>query len=103
MIDGGIDRGKSGFFSGVDDAVFEGGIFFDGFDRLDCNEGRVISLVGGGDSIKQFFDFLGGLGKVLGVDDFVTYNGVFISSYIVFANIIFFVPTACLAMSHMFS
>jgi hypothetical protein len=43
------------------------------------------------------------LGKVLGVDDFVTYNGVFISSYIVFANIIFFVPTACLAMSHMFS
>jgi hypothetical protein len=27
MIDGGIDRGKSGFFSGVDDAIFEGGVF----------------------------------------------------------------------------
>jgi hypothetical protein len=34
MIDGGIDRGKSGFFPGVDDPIFEGGIFFDGFDRF---------------------------------------------------------------------
>jgi hypothetical protein len=80
MIDGGIDRGKSGFFSGVDDPLFEGGIFFDCFDRFDGNEGGVVGLVGGGDSIargasvaiEQFFDLLSGLGKVLGVDDFFT-------------------------------
>jgi hypothetical protein len=52
MIDGGIDRGKSGFFSGVDDPLFEGGIFFDRFDRFDGNEGGVVGLVGGGDSIE---------------------------------------------------
>jgi hypothetical protein len=44
MINGGIDRGKSGFFSGVDDQIFEGGFFFDCFDRFDGNEGGFFSI-----------------------------------------------------------
>ena len=76
MFDGCIDRGKSSFFSCVDDALFERRVIFDRFDRFQGDECGIFRGVGGGDLIEEYFDFLGSLGEVLGVDDFVALDVV---------------------------
>jgi hypothetical protein len=43
-FDSGIDRCKSGFFPSVEDSIFEGGIFFDGFDGNEVIEETFISV-----------------------------------------------------------
>ena len=76
MFDGGIERSKSGFFSSIDDAVFERWVVFDRFDRFHGDECRVFSGVGGGDLVEEGFDVFGGFGEVLRVDDFVACDRV---------------------------
>lgn len=34
VVDGSVEGGESGFFSGAEDAIFEGGVIFDRFDRF---------------------------------------------------------------------
>ncbi len=67
-----IDRRKPDFFSGVEDTLFKRWIFFDRFDRFHGDERLIIGGIGGGDLVEEVFDVFGGLGEVLGIDNFVS-------------------------------
>ncbi len=84
MIDRFFKGGFACFFKGVESAFLDGGVAFEGFEDAIAEfafAGGGGGVVVGGKLGDQGFDVLGGLGEVLGVDDFVacyciTVNGI---------------------------